>query len=177
MGVAARHAYRTQFLRSDFWQNLRLEVLVRDEGKCKVCRAEYETPKLDAHHTRYPRKFTDSALGHLITVCRRCHELLHEKTTPGKYKDGSIAWKEFRRAAIEIRAQADVAKCEPKPKPPASSMKHVDRFSRDVREKLSMKNKFSRYLHMFLSGKQPQCNPLSWEGVKNFVASQEGYCL
>lgn len=76
MGVASKHAYRFGFLKSDKWKNLRLACLARDKGRCVICNT-YSLQN-DAHHLTYPPNWYDTELSHLRTLCRTCHESVHE---------------------------------------------------------------------------------------------------
>lgn len=96
-------AYRTEFLRSEFWQNLRLEVLARDKGECRVCKFASHTN--DAHHVFYPKEsWYESKPEILVTLCRDCHSLIHLMTDPSgvsRLKDG-LDW--FEDAANKLRS-------------------------------------------------------------------------
>lgn len=65
-------------LRDPRWQRKRLEILGRDNFKCRYC---YDaTSTLHAHHTRYekgalPWDYNDDVI---ITLCESCHERWHE---------------------------------------------------------------------------------------------------
>lgn len=65
-----------QYLKSDHWQNLRLEKLVKTGAKCHFC--QEESPSNDVHHVKYPSNLKDTKLKHLRVLCRRCHNLVHE---------------------------------------------------------------------------------------------------
>lgn len=74
MGVAAKHFYRFKYLKSDHWQNLRLEKLVATKAQCVYC---WERDVFnDVHHLNY-RKLYDVKLDDLIVLCRKCHDLFH----------------------------------------------------------------------------------------------------
>lgn len=69
-----RDWYRNIYLRSDHWTQLRAAKLARDPA-CQVCSA---TSSLDVHHVIY-RNIFDVRLTDLLTVCRRCHQGIHER--------------------------------------------------------------------------------------------------
>lgn len=75
MGIAAKHAYRFQFLNSETWNNLRVARLARDGAKCRLCGKRDLSN--DVHHIFYPEKWEDTAIQHLKTLCRECHEKVH----------------------------------------------------------------------------------------------------
>jgi len=60
------------------WQKKRLKILERDEYECRCC-ADTES-KLNIHHFYYQRelKIWNYPDEHLITVCDKCHDKLHE---------------------------------------------------------------------------------------------------
>lgn len=60
------------------WQKKRLEIMSRDNWKCKGCGTEEET--LHVHHKIYikgrmPWEYDDDKLE---TYCLKCHEMIHE---------------------------------------------------------------------------------------------------
>lgn len=64
-------------LKDPRWQKKRLEVLARDEWKCRDCRSDKKT--LHVHHHRYksdanPWEYSNLDLG---TFCDDCHEKRH----------------------------------------------------------------------------------------------------
>ncbi len=75
MGVEAKHAYRFGYLKSEQWQTVRIEALVREKGKCQICH-EFSRSN-DAHHVEYPESIWDTRQNHLAILCRACHEFIH----------------------------------------------------------------------------------------------------
>lgn len=93
--------YRTEFLKSDFWQNLRLEVLARDKGACKICK--FASHKNDAHHIFYPPgSWYESKPEMLETLCRDCHALIHLLTDPSGTSNLKHAREWFDLAVIKV---------------------------------------------------------------------------
>lgn len=64
-----------EYLKSDRWAALRLEILERDGYKCCECGS---SRNLHVHHTTYKRIF-DEQSSDLITLCRDCHKKQHKK--------------------------------------------------------------------------------------------------
>ena len=64
-------------LKDPRWQRKRLEILKRDDFKCRSCRDEEKT--LHVHHLRYEKGFEpwEAEDDDLITLCESCHEALH----------------------------------------------------------------------------------------------------
>lgn len=63
------------FLKSKYWQSVRVVVLKRDGNKCTRCE---NTEKLHVHHTTYVNHFDEhNHLEDLITLCESCHEKEH----------------------------------------------------------------------------------------------------
>lgn len=64
-----------EYLKSAEWQNVRTAVLQRDGYRCRFCNSGLD---LNVHHRSYEyigremQNLTD-----LVTICRRCHAMLH----------------------------------------------------------------------------------------------------
>lgn len=75
------------YLKSKKWLEVRNRVLERDQFKCVICLSE---KKLHVHHLLYSRKTLGGKTDYwLITVCNKCHLLIHgveknKKVTPRK---------------------------------------------------------------------------------------------
>lgn len=61
------------YLKSPEWQRKRVKVLERDSYLCQACLSRKAT---DAHHLTY-KHFKNEPLFELISVCRPCHEKIH----------------------------------------------------------------------------------------------------
>ena len=57
-------------------ENLRMACLMRDGYRCQQCGTH--TCRLEAHHILYRRRGGKDTLTNLLTLCERCHHLLHE---------------------------------------------------------------------------------------------------
>ena len=68
-------AYKAYFATSK-WKRLRRKVIFRDGAKCVECGAR---ESLEVHHLTYAR-FTQEALGDLVTLCHQCHKQTHRTT-------------------------------------------------------------------------------------------------
>lgn len=75
MSIAAKHAYRFWFLKSEEWQTLRVEALVANKARCYVCGKSDVSN--DAHHIRYRPRWQDTKVKDLVILCRKHHELVH----------------------------------------------------------------------------------------------------
>jgi 5-methylcytosine-specific restriction endonuclease McrA len=65
------------FLRSQYWQFVRLKVLDRDNCQCSKCG---NTSMLEVHHKSYEHHGDElNYLGDLITLCKWCHQKEHKK--------------------------------------------------------------------------------------------------
>ena len=69
----SKFAYRTVYLQSDHWKELRSQILNRDNHQCILCQKETD---LQVHHRTYARLFQEK-LSDLVTLCRACHEETH----------------------------------------------------------------------------------------------------
>lgn len=63
------------YLSSDKWATKRRIVLYRDGHQCQRCG---ETSSLECHHISYER-LGDEELHQLVTVCRFCHQEIHDR--------------------------------------------------------------------------------------------------
>lgn len=88
MSIPGRHFYRFTYLKSDHWQNLRLEKLVEVDAHCYRC--DVRDLSNDVHHVNY-RKLFDVMLSDLIVLCRTCHDLMHEALDAAKSGDSHTA--------------------------------------------------------------------------------------
>ena len=61
-----------EYLKSATWQDIRTEVLKRDNNICVNCK----NPGYDVHHKHY-KNWGNEQLKDLITLCRTCHEQWH----------------------------------------------------------------------------------------------------
>lgn len=106
MSIASKHAYRFGYLKSDKWKIVRLEALVREGGKCEICKEE--SIYNDAHHIWYPKSIYDTTPDHLAILCRTCHDFIHVMLPECKTKDeaaGKEMWLKFKTAIISWRTQ------------------------------------------------------------------------
>ena len=74
-----------QLLKDGRWQRKRLEIMQRDDFKCRDCGT---TNDLNVHHIRYlagrkPWEYDD---GDLITLCGECHKKWHEEIEGMRYE-------------------------------------------------------------------------------------------
>lgn len=99
MSVEEKYAYRFGYLRSEKWQSVRLDTLVRESGKCQICGEE--SISNDAHHVWYPVNIYDTNSQHLVILCRDCHKLFHSLFPNSNTNDedvGRKTWITFRNA-------------------------------------------------------------------------------
>ena len=61
------------------WQKLRLQVLNRDDFKCRLCGAKDK--QLHIHHIYYikDKKIYDYDIESLISLCSDCHKVAHNE--------------------------------------------------------------------------------------------------
>lgn len=63
-----------EYLMSETWKHKRNARLMYDGYQCKICGTAIN---LRVHHICYPSEWGTEPLTYLITVCDRCHDLLH----------------------------------------------------------------------------------------------------
>lgn len=101
VSIEHKLAYR-EYLRSDKWQNVRLEALVREKGMCQIC--GLESISNDAHHVWYPESVWDTTEAHLVVLCRGCHDFLHTMLPECKTKDEEKGRQEWLKFFYAIKA-------------------------------------------------------------------------
>lgn len=76
----ATMTYREQLLHPN-WQRKRLEIMQRDDFKCRACGDDELT--LHVHHKQYVkgRLAWEYPNDELVTLCEGCHEVAHEEMT------------------------------------------------------------------------------------------------
>lgn len=66
-----------EFLRTDYWKEVRQEKLRQCGHKCQICGS---TTKLHIHHNSYRHHGNEAEhLEDLIVLCEKCHALFHQK--------------------------------------------------------------------------------------------------
>ena len=74
--------FSDKFYHSKKWKNIRAFVLQRDFYMCKICKMPNSST---VHHIKEltPMNINDSSISvnpdNLITLCNRCHNLIHDK--------------------------------------------------------------------------------------------------
>jgi hypothetical protein len=72
--AALRAMPYSQYLATPEWGARRLEALMRDSWRCRVCSSIHQ---LHVHHRFYARRGEEHA-DDLTTLCGACHRLFHE---------------------------------------------------------------------------------------------------
>jgi 5-methylcytosine-specific restriction endonuclease McrA len=67
-----RNTYQ-EYLSSEDWGRRRQAVLERDGGRCQAC---LKVEATQVHHKTYKHIYNEP-LFDLVSICRRCHEMLH----------------------------------------------------------------------------------------------------
>lgn len=106
MSIEGKHAYRFGFLKSEEWELVRTEALVKDDARCQLCGTR--SLQNDVHHLIYRLSWKNTKVTDLVTLCRPCHEIIHLITKPKNESKSqsagsalSAAKKEFGNA-VEI---------------------------------------------------------------------------
>jgi ribosomal protein L37AE/L43A len=127
MSIEGKHSYRFGYLKSEKWQAVRLEALVREKAKCQICGEE--SISNDAHHVWYPKSIWDTTEMHLVVLCRSCHEFIHEMLPECKTDDeekGRQHWVKFRNAILAWRqSKTALFKVYPEVPPDLGSPKNL----------------------------------------------------
>ena len=86
-----------EYLDTPKWDAKRNQRLAFDNYKCVKCKREgRESLADDVHHRTY-RRLGNELLEDLISVCRKCHEIVHGKKFGPDPKDYPAGWGEFMR--------------------------------------------------------------------------------
>lgn len=72
------HNENDPYYKSEKWRRKRDYVLKRDSYLCQMC---LTNRAIDVHHTTYIH-FGNELTSELISVCRGCHNVIHDKETP-----------------------------------------------------------------------------------------------
>lgn len=107
MSTSAKHFYRFHFLKSETWLNVRLVRLIRDKTACTIC--GFASIHNDAHHVRYPENIWETSVNDLVTLCRPCHESVHElfgHEIPSN-------WRDVRKSVLKQRGRHICIVCGP----------------------------------------------------------------
>lgn len=75
----AKQAY-AEYLQSPRWRSLRSQKLRRNPF-CECCGAK---TTIEVHHLSYKRGWGNELLRDLMTLCYRCHRLIHDKLETGE---------------------------------------------------------------------------------------------
>ncbi len=75
MSIDSKHAYRFGLLKSEKWQNFRLEAMVKHGDRCCVCGKR--SLKNDVHHIYYPSSWGETKVTHVVILCRKHHAAVH----------------------------------------------------------------------------------------------------
>ena len=72
-----KHMPYNEYLQSEYWKHVKIKVLKRDHYHCVKCRRK---SNLNIHHLTYQNRGNElKHLHDLITLCRKCHEKIHNK--------------------------------------------------------------------------------------------------
>lgn len=112
-GLTMREWYRTVYLLSDHWRELRTQALTTHGKICHSCQS---VKCLDVHHLRY-RSIFDVKVEDLQILCRPCHEKEHSsppkrsqpETRTLSQEEKKLAKTARRRARKDIRKKEAVA--------------------------------------------------------------------
>ncbi|CUN04371.1 HNH endonuclease [Turicibacter sanguinis] len=79
------------------WRNLRLKALERDHHECQMCKKNPKVNKIvfanTVHHIKEVKDRPDLAmdLDNLISLCRGCHEEIHERLDKANEKRKKVS--------------------------------------------------------------------------------------
>ena len=87
------YADYTQYLKSDAWQEKRLQRMAIDGGRCQFCgsRGTADNP-LETHHFNYRNLFHEDIYKDIVTACRSCHKMIHCGMNRVTSEEGRRGW-------------------------------------------------------------------------------------
>lgn len=71
-----------KYLRSDYWDEIKNQVLERDDNRCRLCNSK---ENLQVHHRTY-KHLENEKLEELITLCKKCHYITHKRNPHLSYQ-------------------------------------------------------------------------------------------
>lgn len=162
MSIAAKHAYRFGYLKSEQWQNVRVEVLARRKATCVLC-GKVDLSN-DVHHCVYPRNIWHTQPEHCTVLCRQCHESAH-KTIKGR-----MSWAKFSRYSKALLKSRGMVKKSSGLIPRTEQMERKSRSQQLIMLLVRIKKKRNRLIKRFLNlivPKNPKVEACSFCHVAN----------
>jgi hypothetical protein len=99
-GTMTREEYH-ELLKDGRWQRKRLEIMQRDDFKCRECGT---TNDLNVHHIRYiaGRKPWEYDNGDLVTLCGSCHKATHDGIVQEQqtFIDNDCQWRAIQNSGL-----------------------------------------------------------------------------
>ena len=71
-----------KYIRSNYWKEIKEQVLERDDHRCRLCNSKID---LHVHHRKYDF-LGNEKLEELITICKRCHYIIHKRNPHLSYQ-------------------------------------------------------------------------------------------
>lgn len=102
MSIEGKHSYRFGYLKSEHWQNVRIEALAREKARCQICGEE--SISNDAHHIWYAENAYDTRESQLVILCRPCHDFIHIMLPECKTNDEDEGYGHWIRFSSAIAA-------------------------------------------------------------------------
>lgn len=93
--------YRTHYLKSSHWSDLRLKKLAETDARCETCGKQNFAN--DVHHIQY-KNLWDVDTSDLRVLCRDCHNLIHDALENLKTYPRKEALEEWRNCVRIVRA-------------------------------------------------------------------------
>jgi len=87
------------YLKSDHWQNKRLDKFNGKKRGCQICGDK--NIQLHVHHLNYQHMGDEDCKKDLIIICYRCHNLIHQLIRIGKIKFPYYYRKARRRRTLK----------------------------------------------------------------------------
>ena len=87
--IYKRDPETTRFYKSAAWKKKRLYILKRDKYLCQICkRYGRNTEAVIVHHIEELSEAPELKLKNtnLVSVCRKCHNMIHKKENNSEYK-------------------------------------------------------------------------------------------
>lgn len=111
MSIAGKHWYRFNYLKSEEWQNIRVEILARFDATCQICGGRDLSN--DVHHIWYDDCLVP-ANEQTTVLCRQCHSDVHEYLPPSTAKterEKLSARRQYDQIARSLKSKKHLEKC------------------------------------------------------------------
>lgn len=129
--MKSRRELYDEYLRSETWQLKRRERLSIDGKRCLGCGA---TRNLHVHHRTYERFGGQELMSDLVSVCEKCHALIHKAANKSRMSLDRTTALILRLEPAEKKPKPRKKPRQPPPRVPSAELKKARRVARKWRK-------------------------------------------